>query len=1036
MAAQAEDQGGHGGPLAMALRQHCGIAVTGLAELDSGVYRVRRPDGPDWVARVFGPDRARSGAEGDAEILRFVAGQGFPAERCATGAPVFALDAGSPEGGQPGPGSVLVTEFVTGGHPRGTAPLYYWLGETLGRLHQLPPGPGAASRPGGGWHHVTAGTPADELAAAAALLDPGALAGGKRRAVAALQRELERADGGAGLPEALSHPDFGPANVIAGAGGEPVLVDWTGAGRGPRLFPLAFLLWAAGMDHLSQAEAVAAGYATQVRLEPEELRRLPGLIRARPLVFDAWRVSAGRGRLAGMGDRLAANRELGEAIAARAREVMASPAAAARRARPGPAGPLGQPDETGRPGAESGQVGETGLTIAAIRAQESARPDRLFDDPLAAVFAAAGGRVPGQGDSPWGVRLRFWVVARTVFLDELLAEAAAAGGRQVVLLGAGYDARAFRLDWPPGTRCFELDTADVLDRKAAALASQQVTPRCELVAVPADLRTDWPGALLGAGLDPHQPTTWIAEGLLVYLKPEEVNGVLADLSTLSAPGSRLGLTMSRGAGGPSRAKRRSTAPDDPVAWLSAFGWLAEVTDAATLLRAYGRLPAAGAQRPAASSGAGGARGLLISATRAAAGQAWAESAKAGPGQRRTAGKGPARQAKDEQPSSGSGADEERDLPTLLSQALVAFTIEFDNEFEHQMPHRTTRGPAAGRGGPYLLSAAQWWNFLRLVTEAGIPVAELAAGASLSRDAVTAQLTRMSDWWGYVSAAPDPDDERAKPPRRDWLVRPTEAGHRARRIWAPLTGTIEQRWHDRFGASQTDQLSTALRAMAGSLAGERPGGWPWFLPVGGTGSLASGDAPHSAEDEADLPLPVLLSRVLLAFTLEFEHDSRLPLEISANALRVLRPGGIAVRDVQRQAGLAAEAISQQVKHLEARKYLRTGTDPDGGRAKMAWLTPAGERAQGAHRDLVAGVERRWRRRFGAQQDDALREALHSLLGQPGAGPGPLAEGLRPYPDGWRAHRPYQAQTDAMLADPARLLPRYPVISHRGGFPDGA
>lgn len=61
---------------------------------------------------------------------------------------------------------------------------------------------------------------------------------------------------------------------------------------------------------------------------------------------------------------------------------------------------------------------------------------------------------------------------------------------------------------------------------------------------------------------------------------------------------------------------------------------------------------------------------------------------------------------------------------------------------------------------------------------------------------------------------------------------------------------------------------------------------------------------------------------------------------------------------------------------------------------------------------------------------------SLLGRPGTDPGPLAEGLRPYPDGWRAHPPYQTQTEATLADPAGLLPHYPVISHRGGFPDGA
>jgi hypothetical protein len=57
-----------------------------------------------------------------------------------------------------------------------------------------------------------------------------------------------------------------------------------------------------------------------------------------------------------------------------------------------------------------------------------------------------------------------------------------------------------------------------------------------------------------------------------------------------------------------------------------------------------------------------------------------------------------------------GAD--HPLPTLLSQALVAFTIEFDNESEHRIAHRTRRGPAAGVRGPWLVSLATWANFMQ------------------------------------------------------------------------------------------------------------------------------------------------------------------------------------------------------------------------------------------------------------------------------------------------------------------------------------
>jgi hypothetical protein len=73
------------------------------------------------------------------------------------------------------------------------------------------------------------------------------------------------------------------------------------------------------------------------------------------------------------------------------------------------------------------------------------------------------------------------------------------------------------------------------------------------------------------------------------------------------------------------------------------------------------------------------------------------------------------------------------LTAPLSQLLVAFTIEADNELEHQLPHRTTRGPAAGsRRGPWLVSLVMWSNFLRFVSEDGVPVRELAAWLACRR----------------------------------------------------------------------------------------------------------------------------------------------------------------------------------------------------------------------------------------------------------------------------------------------------------------
>jgi hypothetical protein len=93
-----------------------------------------------------------------------------------------------------------------------------------------------------------------------------------------------------------------------------------------------------------------------------------------------------------------------------------------------------------------------------------------------------------------------------------------------------------------------------------------------------------------------------------------------------------------------------------------------------------------------------------------------------------------------------------------------------------------------------------------------------------------------------------------------------------------------------------------------------------------------------------------------------------------------------------------------------------------------LTEQGLAAQAQHASLAKAVERRWRKRLGGDFD-RLAKALIT---------GPqLALGLHPYPDGWRAARnPYRTRTQAVLADPTSALPRYPMVLHRGGYPDGS
>ncbi|MFD6025083.1 class I SAM-dependent methyltransferase [Streptomyces griseoluteus] len=246
----------------------------------------------------------------------------------------------------------------------------------------------------------------------------------------------------------------------------------------------------------------------------------------------------------------------------------------------------------------------TAVGVARVRARESEREDALFRDPLARAFAAAGGLWPSSPppDDEAARRRRlavsFSVGIRTKFLDDLLREASASGIRQVVLLGAGMDSRAFRMTWPHATRLFEVDTPAPLEFKESVLRQEQAVARCERITVAVDLREDWPGALAAAGHDPTIPTAWIAEGLLIYLPEEAVELLLARIGEQSAPGSRMGLTLgSRGviaryaAGavpGSAASMWLSEMPDDPVGWLAGHGWQADSHTLHERAAAYGR----------------------------------------------------------------------------------------------------------------------------------------------------------------------------------------------------------------------------------------------------------------------------------------------------------------------------------------------------------------------------------------------------------------------------------------------------------------
>jgi methyltransferase (TIGR00027 family) len=195
-------------------------------------------------------------------------------------------------------------------------------------------------------------------------------------------------------------------------------------------------------------------------------------------------------------------------------------------------------------------VGSTALFVAAARALEAQKPDPVVIDPYAEVFCRSAGAewadaLDGAEDhqltTEFGEDFVNFQGARTRYFDNYFQAAAAAGVRQIVLLAAGLDSRAYRLTWPDGTVVFELDQPQVLEFKREVLARHGDAPTAERREIAVDLRNDWPQALRDNGFDPSKPSAWIAEGLLIYLPAAAQKQLFTGIDSLAAPGSHLAL---------------------------------------------------------------------------------------------------------------------------------------------------------------------------------------------------------------------------------------------------------------------------------------------------------------------------------------------------------------------------------------------------------------------------------------------------------------------------------------------------------------
>lgn len=252
------------------------------------------------------------------------------------------------------------------------------------------------------------------------------------------------------------------------------------------------------------------------------------------------------------------------------------------------------------------------------------------------------------------------------------------------------------------------------------------------------------------------------------------------------------------------------------------------------------------------------------------------------------------------------------LPTLLSELLVAFTIEFDNEAERRIPHYTTRHGAARSAltKPWLVSMAMYLNCMQFLDQDGMSARELVRTARARTN--FHGMVR----WGYVTIKPDPSRGRAKPPKADWIVCPTEAGQTALEIWRPLIGVIEDRWRERFGSKQVAHLISSLAAVERQFELDLPD----CLPILNYGLYSNaGKYRARSAPSADQRLPVLLARLLLAFALEFEGESELSFAVSANVVRVLNGDGIPARDLARISGVSKEAVAVALAFLAKSGY---------------------------------------------------------------------------------------------------------------------
>ena len=173
-------------------------------------------------------------------------------------------------------------------------------------------------------------------------------------------------------------------------------------------------------------------------------------------------------------------------------------------------------------------VSDTARWVAVYRAQETERPDAIFRDPFARRLAGERGEqiaklMPLGGDNSWSM------ITRTYLIDEFIRAELHGGADLVVNLAAGLDSRPYRMQLPPQLRWIEVDLPEILDYKESVLRDER--PVCALERIRLDLSDLSARRELFARLGQSAKRALIiTEGLMIYLTPESVGELAADLA--------------------------------------------------------------------------------------------------------------------------------------------------------------------------------------------------------------------------------------------------------------------------------------------------------------------------------------------------------------------------------------------------------------------------------------------------------------------------------------------------------------------------